>query len=139
MLPPKFPYTFCSDPKLRCALLCCAELSWLCQHRTLACFTHWRRLLQAAQVRKSAFVPDWDAYNPDKHQSNTVYAGTNVQQVNLCQPHAFIFCGVSATSSACLIDFYVLQNVTCYSCTLNLICDIAPRLLLNNVCYTERH
>ena len=38
-------------------------------------------LLQAAQVRKSAFVPDGDAYNPDKHQSSTLYAGTNVQQV----------------------------------------------------------
>ena len=38
--------------------------------------------MQAAQVRKSAFVPDGSAYNPDKHQSSTVYAGTNVQQVS---------------------------------------------------------
>lgn len=49
----------------------------------LALFRDWRPCLQAAQVRKSAFVPDWDAYNPDRHQSSTIYMGTNVQQVLL--------------------------------------------------------
>ncbi|DBA98830.1 TPA: hypothetical protein ACH3X1_014592 [Trebouxia sp. C0004] len=37
---------------------------------------------EAAQVRKAAFVPeDGMCYNPDRHQSCTVYAGTTVQQV----------------------------------------------------------
>ena len=43
---------------------------------------HQYHLLQAAQVRKAAFVPeDGVRYNPDRHQSCTVYAGTTVQQV----------------------------------------------------------
>ncbi|KAL0023496.1 hypothetical protein WJX79_002152 [Trebouxia sp. C0005] len=37
---------------------------------------------EAAQVRKAAFVPeDGVRYNPDRHQSCSVYAGTTVQQV----------------------------------------------------------
>jgi len=36
-------------------------------------------------VRKAAFVPeDGVGYNPDRHQSCSVYAGTTVQQV---RPH----------------------------------------------------
>ena len=39
-------------------------------------------LLQAAQVRKAAFVADnGGGYDPDRHQSSTVYMGTTVQQV----------------------------------------------------------
>ena len=44
-------------------------------------------MLQAAQVRKAAFVPeDGVRYNPDQHQSCSVYAGTTVQQVRTLPP-----------------------------------------------------
>lgn len=37
--------------------------------------------MQAAQVRKVAYVPDETAeYHPDRHSSNTIYAGTTVAQ-----------------------------------------------------------
>ena len=40
-------------------------------------------LLQAAQVRKSNYVPEKGVdYDPDKHHTCTVYAGTMVQQVS---------------------------------------------------------
>jgi hypothetical protein len=41
--------------------------------------------LQAAQVRKSSYVPDVGAdYDPDSYHTRTVYAGTVVQQVGSC-------------------------------------------------------
>ena len=43
---------------------------------------HVACLLQAAQVRKAAFVGDGGGgYDPERHQSSTVYMGTTVQQV----------------------------------------------------------
>lgn len=40
-------------------------------------------LMQAAQVRKSNYVPEKGLdYDPDKNHTCTVYAGTIVQQVN---------------------------------------------------------
>ena len=37
--------------------------------------------MQAAQVRKVSYVPDETAeYDPDRHSSNTIYAGTTVAQ-----------------------------------------------------------
>lgn len=39
--------------------------------------------MQAAQVRKVCFVPDDTLdYQPDRHSSSTIYAGTTVQQVS---------------------------------------------------------
>lgn len=50
-------------------------------------------IVQAAQLRKTSFVPPAEAsglqqadYDPDKQQYCTVYAGTYVQQV--CAPAA---------------------------------------------------
>ena len=45
--------------------------------------------LQAAQVRKSSYVPDPGVkYDPDRYHSCTIYAGTMVQQVRLnCMAH----------------------------------------------------
>lgn len=39
--------------------------------------------LQAAHVRKVNFVPDDGfSYDPDKHSTSTIYAGTTVQQAS---------------------------------------------------------
>ena len=94
---------------LCCAVLCCAVLCSLHLNQTdciSACFKHCQPFLQAAQVRKSAFVPDWDAYNPDKHQSSTVYAGTNVQQVSLCRPLVLVSSDASAIWPLLIINCY---------------------------------
>lgn len=49
--------------------------------------------MQAAQVRKVSFVPPSDGesvasgtYNPNTHQSCTIYGGTYVQQVGVSYP-----------------------------------------------------
>ena len=74
-----------------------ADLSNLCQVQI-------PRFVQAAQVRKSQYVPEKRVdYDPDRHHTCTVYAGTMVQQVAALQLPAYYLAASWWLPCTCLV------------------------------------
>lgn len=80
-------------------------------------------VLQAAQVRKSSFVPAAGVvrahiYHPDTHHFCTVHAGTYVQQVRLCNTQLWpaAMWAVSVCLSVVRLSVCLSGCAQCFSC-----------------------